>query len=170
MNIIIKYYHSPVGELIVGAFEGKLLLCDWRWRKMRHAVDKRLLHFFNADYEEGESEILDDTIQQLSEYFAGVRKVFDLPLLFAGTEFQIKVWNALLEVPYGHTASYSHLAEKIGDKNAVRAVANANGANAISIIVPCHRIIGSNGELVGYGGGLRAKKQLIELESGILTL
>lgn len=137
---------------------------------MRTAIDSRIKKYFDAEYAEGNDEILDNTILQLNEYFAGNRKVFDIPLIFAGTDFQIKVWNALLEVPYGHTFSYLHLAEKISDKNAVRAVASANGANAISIIVPCHRIIGSDGDLVGYAGGLRAKKKLLELESGILSL
>jgi methylated-DNA-[protein]-cysteine S-methyltransferase len=137
---------------------------------MRTSIDSRIKKFFDAEYEEGEDEIITETIKQLNEYFAGSRKVFDLPLLFAGTEFQTKVWNALLEVPYGHISTYLQLADKIGDKNAVRAVASANGANAISIIVPCHRIIGTGGDLVGYAGGLRAKKKLLELESGIMSL
>lgn len=170
MNIITKYFPTPFGELILGSYESKLVLCDWRWRKMRTAIDGRIKKFLGADFAEGEDEIISETIRQLTEYFAFERKIFDIPLLFAGTEFQIKVWNALLEVPYGHTSTYLHLAEKIGDKNAVRAVATANGANAISIIVPCHRIIGSDGDLVGYAGGLRAKKKLLELESGILSL
>jgi methylated-DNA-[protein]-cysteine S-methyltransferase len=137
---------------------------------MRTSIDARIKKFFDAEYEEGEDEVITEAIKQLNEYFARNRKEFDLPLLFAGTEFQKKVWNALLEIPYGHISSYLHLAEKIGDKNAVRAVASANGANAISIIVPCHRIIGSHGDLVGYAGGLRAKQKLLELESGIMSL
>lgn len=168
--IITKYFPTHFGELILGSYESKLVLCDWRWRQMRHTIDERIKKHLSAEYAEGNDEILDNTILQLNEYFSGNRRVFDIPLLFAGTEFQIKVWNALLEVPYGHTSSYLHLAEKIGDKNAVRAVASANGANAISIIVPCHRIIGTGGDLVGYAGGLRAKKKLLELESGIMSL
>ena len=89
---------------------------------------------------------------------------FDLPLLFVGTEFQEKVWNTLLEVPYGETRSYGWMAEMIGNPKAVRAVGTANGSNSISIFAPCHRIIGSNGSLTGYGGGLPAKKFLLELE------
>ena len=110
------------------------------------------------------SEITAKAAQELDEYFAGGRKTFDLPLLFVGTEFQEKVWNTLLEVPYGETRSYGWMAEMIGNPKAVRAVGTANGSNSISIFAPCHRIIGSNGSLTGYGGGLPAKKFLLELE------
>jgi len=98
------------------------------------------------------------------EYFASKRTQFEIPLLLLGTDFQKLVWNALIEVPYGETASYLELAKSISKPKAVRAVATANGANAISILVPCHRIIGSNGDLVGYAGGLSTKKKLLELE------
>ena len=110
------------------------------------------------------SEITAKAAQELDEYFAGGRKTFDLPLLFVGTEFQEKVWNTLLEVPYGETRSYGWMAKRIGNPKAVRAVGTANGSNSISIFAPCHRIIGSNGSLTGYGGGLPAKKFLLELE------
>ena len=103
--------------------------------------------------------------RQLDEYFRHERQSFDLPLFFVGTEFQKKVWQTLLTIPYGTTVSYAYLARRIGMPRAVRAVANANGANAISIFVPCHRVIGSDGSLTGYGGGLPAKKYLLELEN-----
>jgi methylated-DNA-[protein]-cysteine S-methyltransferase len=106
----------------------------------------------------------------LDEYFRAERKRFELPLLLVGSDFQKRVWDALLGVAYGETSSYLGLAEKVGNKSAVRAVASANGANAISIIVPCHRIIGSKGELVGYAGGLRAKERLLALECGLFAL
>ncbi|NWG29081.1 MAG: methylated-DNA--[protein]-cysteine S-methyltransferase [Ignavibacteriaceae bacterium] len=101
---------------------------------------------------------------QLREYFSRQRKEFDLPLELLGTEFQKKVWNELTKIPYGETISYGELAEWVGDKNKMRAVAAANGANPIPIIIPCHRVIGADGSLTGYGGGLEIKQKLLELE------
>lgn len=118
----------------------------------------------NAGYTEMTSEIIEETRRQLNEYFRHERQAFDIPLLTAGTEFQESVWNSLMEIPYGQTITYGELATRLGKPAAVRAVANANGANAISIIIPCHRVIGSNNTLTGYGGGLEAKKFLLELE------
>ena len=118
----------------------------------------------NAGYTEMTSEIIEETRRQLDEYFRHERQAFDIPLLTAGTKFQKSVWNSLMEIPYGQTITYGELATRLGKPAAVRAVANANGANAISIIIPCHRVIGSNNTLTGYGGGLRAKKFLLELE------
>ena len=105
----------------------------------------------------------------MDEYFRRERRAFDIPLLFAGTEFQNKVWDMLLQIPYGRTVSYAGMALSLGMPKAVRAVANANGANAISIFAPCHRVIGSDGSLTGYGGGLDAKRFLLELERGVGT-
>ena len=107
---------------------------------------------------------MEQTARQIDDYFASRRQSFDLPLLFAGSDFQKAVWHALLQIPYGSTISYAELARRIGRPTAVRAVANANGANALSIIVPCHRVIGSNGTLFGYGGGAQAKEMLLNLE------
>lgn len=118
----------------------------------------------NAGYTEMTSEIIEETRRQLDEYFRHERQAFDIPLLTAGTEFQESVWNSLMEIPYGQTITYGELATRLGKPAAVRAVANANGANAISIIIPCHRVIGSDNTLTGYGGGLEAKKFLLELE------
>jgi methylated-DNA-[protein]-cysteine S-methyltransferase len=106
----------------------------------------------------------------MDEYFLGERKAFDIPLLMVGTEFQHSVWQGLIQIPYGTTASYLELSRNIGNEKAVRAVATANGANAISILIPCHRIIGSNGDLVGYAGGLATKKKLLELENNLFSL
>ena len=118
----------------------------------------------NAGYTEMTSKIIEETRRQLDEYFRHERQAFDIPLLTAGTEFQKSVWNSLMEIPYGQTITYGELATLLGKPAAVRAVANANGANAISIIIPCHRVIGSDNTLTGYGGGLEAKKFLLELE------
>jgi len=106
-----------------------------------------------------------DVVQQLQEYFAGKRKKFDVKLHLAGTPFEKKVWKALTEIPYGKTASYAEIASKIGKPTAFRAVGNANGKNPIPIIIPCHRVINSSGELGGYGGGLDLKRRLLELEA-----
>lgn len=164
-NLIqIQRYHSPCGDLMLGSFEGKLCLCDWARENHREGVDKRLRKILQAGYEEKTSDIIEETRNQLDEYFAGKRTAFDIPLLFAGTDFQKQVWHTLLEIPYGATLSYRDLAARLGVPKAVRAVANANGANAISILVPCHRVIGSNRSLTGYAGGIEAKKLLLTLE------
>ncbi|MDR1756830.1 MAG: methylated-DNA--[protein]-cysteine S-methyltransferase [Culturomica sp.] len=168
--IVCKPYHSPCGELLLGSFEDKLCLCNWQTKKRRDQVDQRLQRLLSARYKEGTSDVIEQTTAQLDEYFARRRREFDIPLLFAGTPFQKAVWQALLTVPYGTTLSYAALAKQLGTPKAVRAVANANGANAISIFVPCHRIIGSDRSLTGYGGGLPAKTRLLELESGVQYL
>lgn len=159
-----QYYKTSYGELVLGSFNGKLCLCDWRYRKMRSTVDNRLQKGLQAEFVDLDNEVLKTAREQLEEYFSHKRTVFDMPLLMVGTEFQQCVWHALMQIPYGTSASYLELAERINNKKAVRAVASANGANALSIFIPCHRIIGSNGELVGYAGGLPAKKKLLQLE------
>lgn len=164
-RISIQYVKIKLGELIIGSFEDKLCICDWRYRKMRSEIDKRIQKELNATYFEEDSNIIQITIIQLNEYLIGDREVFDIPLNLVGTSFQKEVWKELLNVPYGKTETYLGLSKKIKNEKAIRAVASANGANAISIIVPCHRIIGSNGKLIGYAGGLYAKKQLLQLES-----
>lgn len=163
-HIKIKYYKSPVGELIIGDYNNQLCLCDWKYRKLRPSIDSRIQKGLNATYVEECTALHKQTTIQLEEYFNKKRKRFDIPLQMVGTAFQIKVWNALIEISYGETLSYLGLSQQLGDAKAIRAVATANGANAISIIVPCHRIIGSKGELTGYAGGLPAKKKLLELE------
>jgi methylated-DNA-[protein]-cysteine S-methyltransferase len=107
-----------------------------------------------------------DVATQLTEYFDGRRRVFELTLAPDGTPFQLRVWNALLDIPYGETISYGELATRIGDRSAARAVGLANGSNPLPIVIPCHRVIGSNGKLTGYGGGLPIKQQLLTLERG----
>ena len=111
-----------------------------------------------------------DAVAQLGQYFAGDRQTFDLPLRATGTAFQQQVWTALTTIPYGATATYRDIAVAIGSPKAVRAVGLANGRNPISIVVPCHRVVGANGSLTGYGGGLPAKQHLLELESGVAGL
>ena len=167
-NVIkTKRYESPCGVLLLGSFGDKLCLCDLQVEKHRSHVDKRLKRILRAEFEEGTSEVIEQAVLQLDEFFAGKRREFDVPLLFVGTDFQKTVWNELLKIPFGKTISYGEMAQRIGLPKAVRAVANANGANSMSIFAPCHRVIGSDRSLTGYGGGLAAKQMLLELE-GVL--
>lgn len=171
MNTIhTQFYPTAFGELILGALDGQLCLADWRYRKMRTAVDTRLATKLNARFVEQHDAVIDLAIEQLEQYFLQQRQQFDIPLLTAGTEFQKAVWDQLQQIPYGSVASYKELAEAMGNPKGVRAVASANGANSLSIIIPCHRIIGSNGQLVGYAGGLPAKQKLLALECDLFAL
>lgn len=164
-TILTKHIKTTVGELILGSFNNQLCLADWRYRKMRSAIDARIKTGLECEFEAGTSSVIEETEKQLAEYLNGSLKEFSIPLLMVGTDFQKTVWNALIEIPHGKTKTYLELSKILGNEKAIRAVATANGANAISIIVPCHRIIGSNGDLVGYAGGLPAKKKLLELEN-----
>lgn len=163
--IYTQHYVSSFGELILGSFENQLCLCDWRYRKQRANIDKRLQDGLKADFVDETSDVLEATKFQLGEYFKGVQKVFQLPIVLVGTDFQKSVWNELLKIPFGETRTYLQLSKQLNNEKAIRAVASVNGANALSIIVPCHRIIGSDGNMVGYAGGLQAKKKLLQLEN-----
>lgn len=131
---------------------------------------ERVRKALDCEFEPGESPVFDMVRAQLDEYFRGERREFTVPLHVPGTPFQTKVWDELQRIPCGETTSYARLAERIGQPSAVRAVARANGDNRIAIIIPCHRVIGSDGQLVGYGGGLWRKRKLLELEGRGLTL
>lgn len=168
-NINIQYFKTAYGELILGSHDNHLIMADWRYRKMRDRIDKRLQSRLSASYIEKSSTVLDLTRQQLTDYFNYERKNFDIPLKLIGTEFQKNVWGNLKKIAYGKTTSYLELANSISNPQAVRAVANANGANAMSIIIPCHRVIGSNGSLGGYAGGLPAKRKLLDLEQSLFA-
>ena len=167
-KIQIEYFKTPVGELLIGSFDNKLCLCDWRYRKMRSAIDKRIQSGLVAEYVVGSSEIIEETKFQLNEYFEGDRTEFNIALQFVGSDFQKSVWEALIIIPFGQTESYLGLSKILGNEKAIRAVATANGSNAISILVPCHRIIGSDGGLVGYAGGLATKKKLLNIENALI--
>ena len=166
-NINIQFYNSPYGKLMMGDYEGKLCLCDWFFRNKRKQIDNRVKSFLNAEYKESRTDLLENTELQLEEYFNGQRKEFDIPLHQTGTNFQKKVWNALQEIPYGITETYLGLSLKLENGKAIRAVAAANGANAISIIIPCHRIIGSDSKPIGYAGGINTKLKLLKLEGAL---
>lgn len=169
-TITVRYYITPCGVLKLGSFGNKLCLCDWQVEKHRDIIDRRLKTKLKAEFVEGDSEILHLAAVQLDGYFTGRRQEFTVPLMFVGTDFQKTVWNELLIIPYGQTVSYGEIARRIGMPKAVRAVANANGANSISIFAPCHRVIGSDNSLTGYGGGINAKRALLELEAASLMI
>jgi len=156
--------------MILGSYDNKLCMADWRYRKMRSSIDRRLQKGLNATFVEEESMVLKLAREELEVYFQGKRKTFDLPLLLVGTEFQKSVWHGLMQIPFGVTATYLDLAKSINNEKAVRAVASAVGANALSIFIPCHRIIGSDGSLTGYAGGLEAKKKLLEIENNLFMI
>jgi methylated-DNA-[protein]-cysteine S-methyltransferase len=149
---------SPVGVLSLVATDQALVALVWR-------VEGHSRAGFERAVEKPRHSVLRETSRQLREYFAGKRREFDLPLEFRGTEFQRRAWSALLTIPYGETRTYRQMAEHIGNPTAVRAVGAANGRNPISIIAPCHRVIGMNGDLTGFGGGLDAKARLLALEA-----
>lgn len=163
-QINIQYQKTKIGELILGSFDDRLCLLDFRYRKMRTTVDNRIKVGLKADFLEQSDVTLKKAKEQLDEYLTGTRREFDIPLLMIGTDFQKRVWNALKKIPYGSTSTYLQLAKNINNTKAVRAVASANGANAIALAIPCHRIIESAGGLGGYGGGLTVKKRLLKLE------
>lgn len=163
-QIELTHYDSPFGNLILGTFDSQICLCDWTHRNQREQIDTRICKYFNAEFKQKTNPLLKNGITQLEEYFSGRRQLFDLPLTFAGTPFQNKVWQSLLLIQYGTTLSYKTFAKLLQCETAIRAVAAANGANALSILVPCHRIIGHHGQLVGYAGGLKTKQKLLELE------
>jgi methylated-DNA-[protein]-cysteine S-methyltransferase len=166
MEVInISYYKKHGLEYILGSFQGKLCLLSSINGKNTKKLKDKLQKKLNAKFTQREDDILKEAKKQFDEYFKGKRKNFDIPLLLTGTEFQKKAWEILLKIPYGKTANYKEQSRLIGNEKAVRAVANANGANPIAIIVPCHRIIGSGGSLTGYAGGMELKKRLLELES-----
>ena len=164
-QINISYYKKNGVDYILGSYDKKLCLVDSLSGKNRERVEDRLKKELKAEYVECEDDVLLQTAQELDEYFAGIRETFDIPLLMIGTNFQKSVWEALLKIPYGQTSTYKNQAKMIGNEKAIRAVANANGVNAISIIIPCHRIIGTNGSLTGYAGGLELKQRLLYIEN-----
>lgn len=158
-------YESPIGWLEI-AEDGKGI-CRIAFLKedsLENEEEKRSRYQEEELRAERRTPLLEEAVRQLQEYFAGQRRAFDLPLSFYGTDFQKKVWSALLDIPYGETRSYGQIARAIGNPKACRAVGMANHINEIVIVVPCHRVIGSDGSLTGYGGGLDVKRKLLELE------
>lgn len=162
--INITRMETPLGTMYACAVDQGICLLEFTDRKMLETEFKSLAKRLNANIIQGSNAHFDLLKKQLDEYFAGQRKVFTVPLYSPGTEFQQSVWNALYSIPYGTTSSYKQQAASIQRPEAIRAVANANGMNRISILIPCHRVIGEDGSLTGYGGGLWRKRWLLDLE------
>ena len=152
-SIHTALYHSPLGMLLLQAEEEQLTVAGF---KDVAAV---------TSTEETSSPVLQKTIVQLDEYFAGTRQQFDLPLNPSGTAFQQKVWQQLIQIPFGETITYLHMAKRLGNVKSIRAAASANGKNPLAIVIPCHRVVGADGKLTGYAGGLHRKQWLLEHEA-----
>lgn len=163
-RVSLKRLLTPLGPMLAGTTEKGICLLEFVDRRMLETQFKRLTKRLNARFILGEHELLDSLEEQLEQYFKGTLHTFSLPLVQPGTGFQKSVWSGLEAIPYGQTRCYQQQAEYIGNPKAVRAVARANGDNCLAIIVPCHRVIGKNGSLTGYGGGLWRKKRLLEIE------
>ena len=153
-------YPSPLGNLILAEEEDAIVYCQWE-----DTIDKQMITMWEED-KELNSMLLTEACCQLTEYFTHKRKTFNLPIRLKGTPFQQIVWDGLLQIPYGETLSYAELARRIGRNKAARAVGNANHHNPLMIIMPCHRVVTSNGEISGYAGGAARKAWLLEKEKG----
>jgi len=153
MRLHTGYYQSPLGTMQIEASESVLVSVKFLSEEITEKPNQSV-----------DSDIIDKAITQLAAYFAGDLKKFELPILFTGSEFQEQVWSEVLKIPYGETATYGQIAERIGARELARAVGTANGDNPLWIVVPCHRVIGSQGELTGYAGGLWRKQWLLEHE------
>ncbi|MDC8100752.1 methylated-DNA--[protein]-cysteine S-methyltransferase [Chryseobacterium rhizosphaerae] len=166
--IDLKRIETMLGTMIACADENGICLLEFSDRKALPTELKSISKDLNANIVQGENPHFITLEKELSEYFEGRRTAFTVPLSPVGTSFQKQVWDILQAIPYGTTRSYQDQADILGNPKSVRAVANANGFNKISIIIPCHRVIGSNGQLTGYGGGIWRKQKLLELEKAIL--
>ncbi len=155
---------TPLGAMVAAGGERGICLLGYADSQHLTLQLRQISRALGSPIIEGRTELLDELERQLAEYFSGGRKKFDLPLDPIGTGFQKTVWDSLLRIPYGETVSYGEQAAMVGRPTAFRAVAGANGRNKISILVPCHRVIGSDGSLTGYGGGMERKRRLLELE------
>jgi len=164
--IVVAWLDTPLGPMVAGATRAGLCLLDFTDRAVLEAQFAALQRHFACAIVPGHNQHLAQAQTQLTQYFAGERRAFDLPLVLSGTPFQEQVWRALLTIPYGESLSYHDLAGRVGVANAQRAVGQANGANRIAIVVPCHRVVNQRGQLGGYGGGLWRKRLLLDLERG----
>ena len=166
--IDLKRIETPIGTMYAAATAEGICMLEFTDRKMLETEFKDLAKSLNAIIIQGENPHFIPLEKELAEYFLGKRTEFTVPLSPVGTDFQKSVWKVLMKIPYGETWNYKKQSEVLGDAKKVRAVANANGMNKISILIPCHRVIGSNGTLTGYGGGIWRKQKLLELEKAIL--
>jgi AraC family transcriptional regulator of adaptative response/methylated-DNA-[protein]-cysteine methyltransferase len=162
--VTVTRLSTPLGMMIAGATDKGVCLLEFADRRMLPRQFSSLSKRLGAIFVPGDNALLTELKQQLEAYFNGSLSIFTVPLATSGTVFQSRVWDVLINIPHGQTASYADIAAEIGQPTAVRAVAQANGANKIAILIPCHRIIGSDGQLAGYGGGVWRKRRLLEME------
>ncbi|RED97971.1 methylated-DNA--[protein]-cysteine S-methyltransferase [Marinoscillum furvescens] len=167
MTIQTTRIHTPLGDMVAGAVDSGICLLEFHDRRMLPTQEKRITSLLKSKLQEGHHPHFDTLRNQLAEYFEQKRTQFDVPITYPGSAFQQKVWQSLLKIPYGKVHSYAQQSELLGDKKAIRAMAKANGDNRLAILIPCHRVIGSDGSLVGYGGKLWRKKALLELEGAL---
>jgi len=168
--VLVTRLLTPLGPMIAGATDEGVCLLEFAERRMLETQLRRLARQIGAGFVPGSNELLDRLNEELSEYFAGRLRRFSVPLVIGGTEFQRRVWECLRDIPYGETRTYGEQATAIGRPSAVRAVGRANGDNRIAIVIPCHRVVGGNGKLTGYGGGLWRKRALLEHEQQTLGI
>lgn len=168
--IYLQVLETPLGNMLACATDKGICLLEFIDRRAFVTELKDLKRLLRASIEAGTNQHLIALEKQLNEYFLKTRKVFDLPLITPGTEFQNIVWKKLMDIPYGETRSYKEQSIAVGNSGAIRAVGTANGANRIAIVIPCHRVIGEDGSLTGYGGGLKRKRWLLDFESSALSL
>jgi len=162
--IALKRIDTPLGRMRVGATEKGICLFDFQFRRTVEGIMERVERLLDDKFVEADSPYFSILETQIAEYFSGKRQEFDVPLHLTGTPFQKSVWEALKSIPFGETRSYKQQSVLMGQEKAIRAIASANGDNPVAIIIPCHRIIGEDGGLTGYSGGLQRKQQLLDLE------
>lgn len=164
VKLLHTQWETPLGPMEAAVYGQQLCLFDFVHRKNSPKIKERVSKFFVGEFISGEHELFAVLKQQFEAYLRGRLFQFDLPLAFSGSDFQNRVWEQLLKIPYGETWSYTALTKQVGEATLIRAVAGANGANCMAIVVPCHRVVGANGNLVGYAGGLTVKRKLLNLE------
>lgn len=169
-KVMLSSYDSPLGEMIVGALDEGICLLEFHDRIRLGKEFLQLANDLKAQYVTGGNRHSEKAKKELDLYFNKQLQKFSVPLVLTGTEFQQRVFESLKEIPFGKTVTYKDQSLKLGDMKAIRAVATANGVNRIAIVLPCHRVIGSDGSLVGYAGGIWRKKALLELESGSVQM
>ncbi len=162
--LYLSHTHTPLGKMLMCATDTGICLFDFEYRRSIDSIMKRIETHTGVPFQQGHHPHFDELTLQIDQYLNGTRTEFQLPLHLIGTPFQQQVWQALQQIPYGSTRSYKQQSIFLGNEKAIRAVAGANGYNGIAIIIPCHRVIGEDGSLTGYGGGLQRKKWLLDHE------
>jgi O-6-methylguanine DNA methyltransferase len=164
MLLFSRFIETPIGEMFAAATDNGICIFDFYHRRMMNSILSRVEAALDTHFIEDDHPHIETLQKEIFQYFDGSRKDFEVPLHLIGSPFQLKVWHGLQQIPYSETRSYKQQSKFLGDEKAIRAVARANGENGIAIIIPCHRVIGENGSLIGYGGGLWRKQWLLNHE------